>query len=272
MKIRDLGELVGPVLAFGGPCSNLQATRALIAEAARRGIAPGNCICTGDVVAYCADPAATVGLIRDFGCPVIAGNVERQLGAGAGSCGCGFDPGTACDRMSAAWYAHADAAIGPADREWMAELPDWITFSHAGRTHAVVHGGGSDVARFLWPVTTRVEFAREWDLIERAAGPVDVVIAGHSGLPFIHEFSFGTWINAGVIGMPPHDGTPRTAFALLQAAGPSLHRLDYDHDTAADAMVAEGLTQGYDAALRTGYWPSEEVLPEALRVSSRASG
>ena len=45
-------------LAFGGPYSNLQALDALLAEAARLGIPPARMVCTGDVVAYAADPVA----------------------------------------------------------------------------------------------------------------------------------------------------------------------------------------------------------------------
>lgn len=84
--------------------------------------------------------------------------------------------------------------------------------------------------------------------------------------------SSGTWLNAGVIGMPAHDGDPRTRFAVLKGGTPTFHRLTYDQDAASDAMVAAGLTQGYHRALVTGYWPSEDVLPLDLTLASRASG
>ena len=110
MQIHDLGELRGPVLAFGGPYSNLAATRALRRRAARMGLPAGNVLCTGDVVAYCAEAAETASEIRDWGVKVVAGNCEKQLAAGALDCGCGFEDGTACDLLSAGWYAHANAA------------------------------------------------------------------------------------------------------------------------------------------------------------------
>ena len=47
----------GPVLVFGGPYSNLEATRAVLDAAARRGIPGRRILCTGDVVAYAAEPA-----------------------------------------------------------------------------------------------------------------------------------------------------------------------------------------------------------------------
>lgn len=48
---------------FGGPYSNLEATRAFFDTAAQLGIPPARIVCTGDVVAYGADAAATTALI-----------------------------------------------------------------------------------------------------------------------------------------------------------------------------------------------------------------
>ena len=97
----------GPLLFFGGPYSNLEATRALLDRAAALGIAPWRTVCTGDVVAYGADPAATVELLRNCGCHVVMGNCEESLAAGRADCGCGFPEGSQCERLSAAWFAHA---------------------------------------------------------------------------------------------------------------------------------------------------------------------
>ena len=50
---------------FGGPYSNVRAVTALRARAAELGIQASRTICTGDVVAYCAEPEETVALIRE---------------------------------------------------------------------------------------------------------------------------------------------------------------------------------------------------------------
>ncbi len=272
MKIEDLGELSGDVMLFGGPYSNLQATGALIAAARGRGIAPGNCICTGDVVAYCANAGATTKMIRQFGCPVVAGNMEQQLGAGATDCGCGLEEGTACDLMSGYWFAHAAQDIDTADRAWMATCPDWIVFQHEGRRALVVHGAPSDVARFVWPVSPDSALLQEISIAERIVGKIDLLISGHSGVPFVRDLGECHWVNAGVIGMPPHDGGTCTRYAILSGQGISIEKLAYDAPGAAEAMRAAGLTQGYERALETGYWPSEDVLPPELRLASCESG
>lgn len=263
MDIADLGELTGDVLLFGGPYSNAQATRALLARAS--GMAPANVICTGDIVAYCADPLDTIAMIRGHGMTVVAGNTEKQLAAGAEDCGCGFEAGSFCDRLSAGWYAFAGASVTDPDRAWLGARPDIAVFRHARRRYAVIHGGVSDIARFLWPVSPEAAFREEIALIEAQTGPVDQVIAGHSGLAFQRQIGARLWTNAGVIGLPPHDGRPMTRYAVLSADGIRFHRLAYDHKAARDAMQAAGLTQGYDQSLSSGIWPSEDVLPPELR-------
>lgn len=270
---RDLGVIDGPVMLFGGPYSNFQAITALLKVAAKRGIAGDQMICTGDVVAYCADPEATVAAIREVGAHVVAGNCEKQLAAGAADCGCGFDEGSACDLLSRGWYAHALTSVSAASRDWMTQCPDLITFRHQGARYGVLHGGVTDIARFLWPTSPETAFAEEWQAFEAIAGPVDVLIAGHCGLPFIRDTARGTWINAGVIGMPPHDGGQQTRYAILDGGEVLIHRLSYDVQAAFDAMQTAGLTQGYHHALLRGYWPSDDILPEALRDGpSLASG
>lgn len=274
MRVQDLGRLKGPVLLFGGPYSNLHATEALFLDAKVTGFRPDNStmICTGDIVAYCGYPSETVAVIRQSGCAVVAGNCEKQLAAGAFDCGCGFEEGSACDLLSASWYPYAAAHIGQEDRVWMADLPDVAVFEHKGRRYAVIHGGVSDVSRFLWPTSPEVDFLEEIALIEREFGRVDGVVAGHCGLPFVRQIGEVEWINAGVIGMPANDGYASTRFAVLGYNGVEMRELHYDHQSAHDAMVAAGLTQGYHDGLLYGYWPSEEVLPLDLRVSSLARG
>lgn len=211
----DLGAQDAPLLLFGGPYSNLHALEALLRAAVTRQISGAQIICTGDIVAYGAAPARSVAAIRAAGCTVVAGNVECQLGRGAATCGCGFEVGSTCDLLSAEWFAHADAAIGAGDSAWMATLPDMAVFTHHGARYAVLHGGVRDVSRFIWPSSPEAVFAEELASIADLIGPVDAVTAGHAGLPFVRDVVGSRWINAGVIGMPPHDGGAATRYAVL---------------------------------------------------------
>src|SRR5262252_7649102 len=166
MHVDYLGT---PLLVFGGPYSNLAAVIAMRQRAAELGIAKSCCICTGDVVAYCAEPEETCAAIRDWACHVIAGNCEEQLAAGAGDCGCGFEEGTECDRLAKSWYEFANGRISSADRQWMASLPKTLTFTAAGDLmFRVVHGGVDVINRFVFR-SQRAVIAAE---LERAGAHV----------------------------------------------------------------------------------------------------
>ncbi len=262
--VRDLGNFDEPVLVFGGPYSNAQATRALLAEAERRGIPPSRMICTGDVVAYCADPQTTVDLIREAGVAVVMGNCEESLGAGAADCGCGFEKGSSCDLMAVRWYAYASQALDQGAKAWMRALPRRIGFSLAGRRLLAVHGGVDQINRYIFPATPVAE-----KIAEVEQGGADGVIAGHSGLPFSQILGDRLWHNAGVIALPANDGTPRVWYSLLMPGTDGIaiehHALSYDHAGAAGAMRTAGLPPAYAEALETGLWPDDGIMPQADR-------
>ncbi|SDG08108.1 Calcineurin-like phosphoesterase superfamily domain-containing protein [Limimonas halophila] len=264
---RDLGPRDGAVFVFGGPVSNLEATRAALAAAEQHGIPPERTVCTGDVVAYCADPQATVDAIREAGVHTVMGNCEESLGERADDCGCNFAAGSACDALSGAWYAHANRHLTDDARAWMRDLPRVLRF-RVGRVRvAAVHGSPAQINGWVFASTD----AAEKHAALRALG-VDAIVAGHAGIPFVHDLGDGLWVNAGSVGMPANDGTPRGWSALLIPDGDGvrveLHALSYDHAGAAARMRAERLPEAYASALETGRWPSEDVLPAAERAQA----
>lgn len=265
---HDLGRLEnGPLLIFGGPYGNLQALQALKAEADYLNIPAHRTICTGDLAAYGADPRAVAETIRDWGIAVVRGNVEEQLAAGAGDCGCGFDEGSACDALSQRWYSHCLEEVPDDVRAWMGTLPATVRFVWNGRAFAVVHGGVTRTNRFLFGSQDKADYADEF-----AVAGADIVLAGHCGLPFARLMGPRLWLNAGVIGLPANDGTADGWYVLLRRDGDgimaSFLRLSYDHTTAASRTRAAQLPEGYAAAMETGLWPSLDVLPETEKAAT----
>ena len=166
-----------------------------------------------------------------------------------------------------AWYTYARAQFDTDARAWMVGLPDVLSFEHHGKRYGVLDGGATDVARFVWETDPDAVFNAEWTALEAITGPLDGVIAGHSGLPFLRETPREVWMNAGVIGMPPHDGTEHTRFAVLSGGAFEVVSLPYDAAGAVADMNTAKLPMEYAIALQSGYWPSENILPDALRVA-----
>lgn len=263
----------GPLLVFGGPYGNLQATEAVLAEAARRGIPPERIVCTGDLVAYCGDPVATIACVRDAGIHVIMGNCDEQLAMSASDCGCGFPEGGTCERLSSAWFVSADRDVGAEDRAWLAALPRQLDIEVAGRRLRVIHGGTEVINQFVLATSPLDEKRRQLALV--AADGCHGIVGGHCGMPFTQVIDGRLWHNAGVAGMPANDGTPRVWTSVLTPGRGGIeishHALDYDHRAAMAAMACGGYPEEYRAALESGIWPSCDVLTAHERtVQGRA--
>lgn len=258
----DLGQLTGPVLLFGGPYSNFAATQAIQQRATELNILPANVICTGDVIAYCAEPVETLKLIRDWGIAVVQGNCEESLGSDAPDCGCGFEDGTTCSLLSVEWYQYATSKILIDDRIWMKNLPKILSFELAGRQLTVVHGGVQQINRFIFPSTEEKVKRKELDLTGR-----DILIGGHSGIPWGQKIDNRAWINTGVIGLPANDGTADGWYLLLTPEPDGIRcswqRLSYPADQSGHNMRKAGLRSGYAETLTSGLWPSMDILPVA---------
>jgi predicted phosphodiesterase len=267
MEIINLGSIDRKLLVFGGPYSNLAATRALQSRAGELGIPAERIICTGDMVAYCAEPAQTLELIRQWGIHVVMGNCEEALAFSEPDCGCGFAEDSSCSTMAITWYRYADQRVTVEQRLWMQELPRSIEFKAGARAFKVVHGSLSSINEFVFASS---DAATKRAQISEAG--VDAVVGGHCGIPFGQGIDKLFWLNAGVIGMPANDGGSHGWYMLIEPTADTVriswHRLDYDHATSRRATIAAGMTE-YGQALLDGRWPNTDILPP---TESRQSG
>ncbi len=259
--IKDIGKLQGRILVFGGVYSNFQALEKMYAIAKDLDIPPENIICTGDVVAYCAQPETCVEKIMDWGIHVIAGNVEIQLREGGEDCGCQFKSGGRCDIFSKQWLPFAQQKLSRNSIEWMQTLPDFIRFGYADKKGMVVHGSFHETAAYIFESTP-------WEIKEKnfIDSDSDLIISGHCGLVFNQEKNNKYWLNPGVIGMPANDGTTRVWHMLLDEKENGFsfqhHSFEYDFEKAAQLMEMENLPSTYARTLQTGIWDNCETLPE----------
>lgn len=259
-KIDYLGTLSGKILLFGGVYSNLQALEAMKHLAEKENIAPENCICTGDIVGYCAQPEETVQLFKIWEPKSIAGNVEIQLREGAEDCGCDFRKGSRCDGFSQQWYLYAQSQLSKNSIDFVKTLPDHITFNYARKKVLVVHGSYFNTSEFIFKSTPWEIKAPNFEV-----NNYDVVIGGHCGLPFCDSKRDKLWLNPGVIGMPANDGTPLVWYAILNDKKGVLeykhHTLNYNYKLTNNLMQNGLLPEEYARTIITGIWDNTEILP-----------
>ena len=257
MMIQDLGELRGELLVFGGPYSNLDALKALKKVADSRRIPLSNIICTGDVVGYCAYPDECIKFIAEWGIPTIAGNVEFNLRDEADDCGCNFDEGSRCDILSKQWFPFARSQVSETSMKYLKALPEFIRFQYNKLDYFVLHGSYENTSEFIFKSTP-------WELKKKNfdATKSQVVLSGHSGIPFLDSADGLLWINAGVIGMPANDGTLETWYVLIDKENVEFKRLAYEYNSAYEAMQSKPLPQSYAKTLINGLWDNCDILPK----------
>jgi len=264
-RIKHIGAKSGKLLLFGGVYSNLQALVKLVSIAKTEGISPENCICTGDITGYCAQPEETIQLFQEWGALTIAGNVELQLANDSEDCGCDFKAGGRCDSFSKMWFPYTKGRLSEESLQWISEIPEHIAFEYAGKKVTVVHGTYSNVSEFVFASNGEQHKQRCFEETES-----DVIIAGHCGLPFHKSVQGKLWLNPGVIGMPANDGTTRVWYMILENDNGNIkytHRsFEYDHKTAQGLMFQNHLPEAYADTLSSGIWDNMEILPEIEKM------
>jgi predicted phosphodiesterase len=260
-KIENIGQLTGKVLLFGGVYSNLQALQAIAQIAQNEGINPENCISTGDIIGYCAQPEETIQFFKNWNARSIAGNVEIQLSENAEDCGCDFTKGSRCDDFSQLWYPFAKSKLSYNSLSFISELPEFIKFNYAGKKVTVVHGSYFNTSEFIFKSTPWEQKASNFEVTES-----ELIIAGHCGLPFSSTHDDLLWLNPGVIGMPANDGNTAVWYMILEEKDGKIafeHRkLHYDFGLTSRLMLDNQLPKEYANTILSGIWDNMEILPE----------
>jgi putative phosphoesterase len=223
---------------------NLAALEATLAAIDQMGV--DEVLCGGDLVGYGPYPNEVCALIEDRDIPTIYGNYDFAIARGLEDCGCAYTTqhDRALGERSIAWtLEHTDDRA----REFMRGLPFDLTLDLGTNRVMLVHGSPRKVNEYL--------FADKPDsLYERLATMIDadVLVFGHTHVPWIREIGGVLFVNCGSVGKPK-DGDSRSAFAILELVGDrveaSIERVPYPVETAAREVGEAGLPAEYGEKL-----------------------
>ncbi|MDB5318800.1 MAG: Metallophosphoesterase [Phycisphaerales bacterium] len=260
------------VALFGGVYNNHFALAAAIADARRRGCE--KLFCLGDLGAFGPHPDNVFPLLIENDVETMQGNYDHSIGHDLPDCQCGYtDP--ADNYYARLSYQYTYRNTSPKWRPWLAALPKQIRFdmpAENGRPLRVLccHGSPRKTNEFLWESTTPTH------LLEKFADQysADIIVATHTGLPWTRRLSNDRlFVNCGVLGRPPNDGTTKVGYTILDAAGPALATyvpLEYDHHTLAAEMKAQDLPGPFIETVLTGWWTTcLEILPTKERARGK---
>lgn len=184
-------------------------------------------ICGGDLVGYGTDPNKVIEEVREKDSEVVRGNHDAKL---VHQLETRFNPAAELALEYNREYLEDE------NWEYLEELPDSKTFEIDGKEFAVFHGSPKhNLAEYVY----QDEVDEEW-LENNFEDAPDVIILGHTHVPFKKEIGGTLVVNPGSVGQP-RDRNPDASYAVLDTDTMSveLKRTTYDVENAAEKVEKE---------------------------------
>ena len=237
--------------------------------------------CLGDLVGYGPYPNEVVEFVKQNNIPTVLGCWDEGIGMEQEDCGCKFITEEDAEYGHAA-FKWTRSNITEENRKFLSELyfGQRVTNTAAG-TLLLVHGSPRNTGEYL------MESTHDLILFERAAaGDCDVLICGHTHVPFVRQIE-GTLkvtaelgvkdaiqkdlgmvkspaprevslkpkllINAGSVGEPRHGGVEATYVIFnTKTKAVEIRGVPYDVGATVKALKNSGLPEAFVSRLESG--------------------
>ncbi|MFW6230267.1 MAG: metallophosphoesterase family protein [Halanaerobium sp.] len=205
-------------------------------------------ICLGDLVGYATHPDEVIDLVRSREIFTIQGNYDQAVGEDLMFCGCDYDTQKEMEKATKSLF-WTQENISSENKMWLKNLPkdkhlkikDWDIF--------LVHGSPRENNEYLYSDSRAIE-----EIIEKY--DFDVLLCGHTHLPYFKVYNDRYIVNAGSAGKPKH-GNPRVNYILLDVKKDeidfAIKEVSYNHNQIAGEIEnEEGLPDEFAEIFRTG--------------------
>lgn len=198
----------------------------------------------GDLVNYGPNPREVVDLVRLKASLVVQGNHDYAIGAG-------LDPqcSKAFREMAHAMQSYTEPLLSEDRKAFLRSLPRTAVRTIDGRRFFLCHATPAEPLFRYCPAEPT-----EW-AAEIAGLQADVILAGHTHIPFITSLGQQQIANPGSVGQPKH-GSPAACYALWDNGRLSLHSRPYPvEDTARKILslpIPAGICSQLASVLRSG--------------------
>ena len=189
------------------------------------------CLFVGDLVDYGLDPLPCIDWVRRNADATVRGNHDHAVAQRVQGMG-----------------EHGFRRLAAATRPWHWKMLDARRMKFLARLPLTSHFRVGTAQFYLVHATPRDPMGEylnsdvpAWQ--NRLAGiDADFVCVGHTHTPFCMEVDGKLVINPGSVGQP-RDGDPRAAYAMIVDGVPTLHRVEYNINSAIDQLQQTGVEQ-----------------------------
>ena len=190
-------------------------------------------LCVGDIVDYNPWPLEAIEMVKTHGILSVIGNHDRDSALGTPV---GYNPYA---EVSCLW---THKQLGSNERRYLLSLPEKLVVNREGVTLFICHGSpDSLVDEYVYPppMTPKAVLKGYLDMVH-----AEIVVLGHTHVPFVQKFPEGYVVNPGSVGQP-RSGDPRASYVLITVENGEVsleHRLvEYDIREVATKILEVGL-------------------------------
>lgn len=214
--------------------ANLIALQAVLEDVATRWV--DTILCAGDVVGYYPYPVETIALFQERRIISIQGNHDRAV-INAGSLD--LNP------MASSAVAWTASNIDAPSLSFLRGLPRSLHVERDGVRIAIYHGAPFDDDHYVF------EDEATEDLLRMAE--CDLLVLGHTHVPFIRRHGRGMIVNPGSVGQP-RDGDPDASYAIYDTERRTAIylRIPYNITEVVERTLNAGLPRSLADRLRRG--------------------
>jgi putative phosphoesterase len=205
--------------------SNIHALKEVVVAVEQEGI--DMVLCAGDIVGDGAFPNECCDIVKRLADHAVVGNHDLAVVTRDTS---NMNPYAA---KAADWTSEN---LSDDSRRFLDSLKTGERLELDDSTAGLFHGSPTSVWEYVFEEDVRTE------MLESAKA--DILVLGHTHVPFVKTYGKRCVLNPGAVGQP-RDGDSRASFATIDTGSGKrrIHRLDYDVNGAADAIMRAQLPQ-----------------------------
>ncbi|HEX3045238.1 MAG TPA: YfcE family phosphodiesterase [Bacillota bacterium] len=205
-------------------------------------------LCTGDLVGYAPFPNEVIEKLRQAHVLTVQGNYDEAIGHRRLICGCDYKDEKQLELASLS-VGFTNTTITPDNREYLKNLPRELSLKMTSLSLRIVHGSPRRNNEYLFESSQAVEAVVQ-ELEE------DILICGHTHIPYHKVIQGKQVINSGSIGKPKH-GNPNATYVIIQVCDSKVEvqicETGYDVEKTARAIEANNtLPNEFAQMLRRG--------------------
>jgi len=225
--------------------SNIEALNAVL-----NSIKSNNCdkiICLGDLVGYGPRPNEVIEKISELNIDSIMGNYDEAVGFYLPYCGCHLDSKVKYlqSQNSLRW---TEENTNEENKVILRQLPEELVFNYKGNTISAYHGSPYSITEYIYD--------NQQDRLHEVLNELhtDILLLGHTHLPYIKWVGEKLIINPGSVGKPK-DGDNKASYVLLELndkVNAEVIKVTYDIDKVIEDMNKTSLLKEFGEMLRLG--------------------